>query len=265
MPVAYSFVINSANLLEFVKAIGAVSHECVLNVTTAGWEVKVLDRSSVLMAEVSLDRESFVKYPASVSSVSSATGDGVSPRIGIDIERTKEFFQVAKNVDVCVTIDSELRRLTLSTVDGMFSRSQALIAPEYLSSSVPKQSFDFTFPATVKIDGGLLVKGLKSCSLIEEHVWFEVDDDKFVLRTQNDSDIDRFEMVVPASDLLGLKPGKAKSLFSSEYLERMYPLFMGNVVELGIGVDYPLKIAVSRPENPRMNVVMHLAPRIEEN
>ncbi len=255
MSVSYSFVINSANLQEYVKAIGAVSHECVLNINSEGWEVKVLDPSNVLMADIVMSRDSFSKYPPNIPPTT----------IGIDIDRTKGFFQVAKNVDVCVTIDNELRRLSLSTVDGMFTRSQGLIAPEYLSSRVPKHDFDFTFPATVTIDGSLLVKGLRSCGAIEEHVWFEVDDNRFILRTHDATGVDRFEMVVPASELLGMKPGKGKSLFSLDYLEKMYPIFVGNAVELGIGVDYPLKIAVSRPENPRMNVVMHLAPRIEEN
>ena len=76
-------------------------------------------------------------------------------------------------------------------------------------------------------------------------------------------DIDSLKLKIPSTELLGMKPGEARSLFSLDYLEDMSKsISRAGEVTLEMGIDYPLRIHLKLSQNVEINYL--LAPRIEQ-
>ena len=88
-----------------------------------------------------------------------------------------------------------------------------------------------------------------------------VSDDEFYMEAKGD--IDSLRLKIPSTELLGLKPGEARSLFSLDYLEDMSKsLGKAQEVTLEMGIDYPLRVNFKVGQAIEVNYL--LAPRIEQ-
>jgi proliferating cell nuclear antigen len=76
-------------------------------------------------------------------------------------------------------------------------------------------------------------------------------------------DIDSLKLKIPSSELLGMKPGEARSLFSLDYLLDMSKsISKAAEVNLEMGIDYPLRASFKLGQSVEINYL--LAPRIEQ-
>ena len=90
-------------------------------------------------------------------------------------------------------------------------------------------------------------------------VWMEI----FSTWKQGDTDKVRLEM--PRDQLIDLRSGEARSLFSLDYLSDIVkPASRSNEVTLELGKDYPIKIGFTIAEGAG-KISYLLAPRIESD
>jgi proliferating cell nuclear antigen len=76
-------------------------------------------------------------------------------------------------------------------------------------------------------------------------------------------DIDAVKLTMRSTELLEMKPGEARSLFSLDYLSDMSKsIGKAPEVKLEIGIDYPLRISFMLKDNVHVSYL--LAPRIEQ-
>ena len=76
-------------------------------------------------------------------------------------------------------------------------------------------------------------------------------------------DIDSLQLKIPSIELLSMKPGEARSLFSLDYLKNMSKAIgKSNEVTLELGIDYPLMANFKLGQS--LEVSYLLAPRIEQ-
>ena len=76
-------------------------------------------------------------------------------------------------------------------------------------------------------------------------------------------DIDSLKLKIPGIELLGMKPGEARSLFSLDYLKNMSKAIgKSNEVTLELGIDHPLMANFKLGRS--LEVSYLLAPRIEK-
>jgi proliferating cell nuclear antigen len=96
---------------------------------------------------------------------------------------------------------------------------------------------------------------------VSDHVIFGVSDEGFYMEAKGD--IDSLRLKIPSTELLGMKPGKARSLFSLDYLKNMSKAIgKSNEVTLELGIDYPLKVIFKLGQSSEVSYL--LAPRIEQ-
>jgi len=88
-----------------------------------------------------------------------------------------------------------------------------------------------------------------------------VSDEGFYMEAKGD--IDSLKLKIPSTELLGMKPGEARSLFSLDYLEDMSKsISKAPEVTLEMGIDYPLRVNFKLGQFVEINYL--LAPRIEQ-
>jgi proliferating cell nuclear antigen len=120
---------------------------------------------------------------------------------------------------------------------------------------------ELDLPAHVTLHGSELRRAIKAAEKVSDHVVLGVSDDVFYMEAKGD--IDSLKLKIPSTELLGLKPGEARSLFSLDYLEDMSKsLGKAEQVTLEMGMDYPLRISFKLGQQVEVSYL--LAPRIEQ-
>jgi proliferating cell nuclear antigen len=106
-----------------------------------------------------------------------------------------------------------------------------------------------------------LRRAVKAAEKVSDHVILGVSDEGFYMEAKGD--IDSLKLKIPSTELLGMKPGEARSLFSLDYLEDMSKsISKAGEVTMEMGIDYPLRIHLKLGQYVEINYL--LAPRIEQ-
>jgi proliferating cell nuclear antigen len=118
---------------------------------------------------------------------------------------------------------------------GSLSYTLSLIDPTAIRKEPRIPELDL--PAHVTLPGGELRRAVKAAEKVSDHVVLGVSDEGFYMEAKGD--IDSLKLKIPSAELLGMKPGEARSLFSLDYLEDMSKS-IGKAGEVtSVGIDYP--------------------------
>jgi proliferating cell nuclear antigen len=242
----FEAIIISSRLKDVLEAARAIVTEARLSLSEKGIELKAVDPANVAMVSLRIDASAFEIYQATPG------------EIGVDLERLNDLLSMASKDDrVRLELLENERKLKIGV--GTLSYTLGLIDPSMLRP-VPRLP-ELDLPAHVVLPGAEFRKAVKAAELVSDHIVLGVDDDLFYMETKGDLDACRFSK--QSSELLGMKPGKARSIFSLEYLSDMSRV-IGNAseVKLEMGIDYPMQISFWLEE---VYVRYLLAPRIEED
>lgn len=230
---------------DVIEAARAIVNEARISLQERGLELRAVDSASVAMVSLRMDASAFELYQ-------------VTPgEIGIDLVRLEDALSSAgKSELVKMELLEDERKLKIGI--GSLSYTLGLINPEALQRETKIPELDL--PASVTIPGAELRRAIKASELVSDHVVLGVRDDVFYMDARGD--VDTLSFTMPSSELLDMKPGEARSLFSLDYLSAMSRSFgRAPAVKLEIGIDYPLRISFWLNE---VHVSYLLAPRIEE-
>ena len=107
----------------------------------------------------------------------------------------------------------------------------------------------------------VLRKAIKAAEKVSDHVILGVDDTTFFMEAKGD--IDSLKLQIPANELLALRSGESRSLFSLDYLVDMVKAAgKADEVVLELGLDYPIKMRFQINKN--VSIIYLMAPRIEQ-
>ncbi len=246
----FKAVISAEILRDAIEAVSSLVDEVKFTISENGMELKAVDPANVAMVSFRLDPKAFEYFEAT------------SGEIGVDLTRLIDVLSMADRGDnVTLELDEENHKLKIGV--GSLSYTLSLIDPSAVRKEPRVPELDL--PAHVTLPGSQLRKGIKAAEKVSDHVVLGVTDepeDQFYMEARGD--IDSLKLTMPSTELLGLKPGKARSLFSLEYLSDMSKsIGKAQEVTLEMGLDYPLKISFKIGQG--VDISYLLAPRIEQD
>ena len=245
----FKAVISAETLRDAIEAITSLVDEVKFTLSENGVELKAVDPANVAMVSFRLDSGAFEYFETTPG------------EIGVDLIRLSDVLSMADRGDnVTLELDEENHKLKIGV--GSLSYTLSLIDPSAVRKEPRVPELDL--PAHVVIAGSQLRKGINAAEKVSDHVVLGVaDDPEDLFYMEASGDIDSLKLKMPSTELLGLKPGKARSLFSLEYLSDMSKAIgKAQEVKLELGVDYPLKISFSLGQGVSISYL--LAPRIEQ-
>jgi proliferating cell nuclear antigen len=241
----FKAVIDAEALRDAIEAVSSLVDEVKFSISEKGVELKAVDPANVAMVSLKLDAAAFEFFKASPG------------EIGVDLVRLSDLLSMAdRGEKVKLELDEESHKLMIGV--GSFSYTLSLIDPTAIRKEprIP----DLDLPAHVTLSGGEFRRAVKASEKVSDHVILGVADEVFFMEAKGD--IDSLKLAIPGAELLALKPGEARSLFSLDYLSDMSKsIGKATDVKLEMGVDYPLRISFKIKD---VEVSYLLAPRIEQ-
>jgi proliferating cell nuclear antigen len=242
----FKAVINAEALRDAIEAVSSLVDEVKFSLSEKGLELRAVDPANVAMV-------SLVVRPEAFDYLKVTPGE-----IGVDLVRLSDVLSMAdKGENVQLELDEENHKLKIGV--GSLSYTLSLIDPTAIKKEPRIPELDL--PAHVTLPGGELRRAVKAAEKVSDHVILGVSDESFYMEAKGD--IDSLKLKIPSTELLGMKPGEARSLFSLDYLEDMSKAIgKATEVTLEMGIDYPLRVNFKLGQS--IDISYLLAPRIEQ-
>jgi proliferating cell nuclear antigen len=242
----FKAIINAETLSDAIEAVSSLVDEVKISVSETGLELKAADAANVAMVSLRMGSEAFENFKATPS------------EIGVDLARLSDILSMAaKGENVQLELDEENHKLKIDM--GSLSYTMSLIDSTAMRKELEMPKLDL--PAHVTLPGGEIRRAVKAAEKVSDHVIFGVSDEGFFMEAKGD--IDSLQLKIPSMELLSMKPGGARSLFSLDYLKNMSKAIgKSNEVTLELGIDHPLMANFKLGRF--LEVSYLLAPRIEE-
>ena len=244
----FKSIIESEKLKEMIEAVSSIVDEGKLNLSSDGISIRAVDPSNVAMVSLNLSSSAFEEFNAS---------DG---ELGIDLKRFGDIVDMAQKAEMVeLELDEELHKLIIR-MSGLTYKI-ALLDPASIRKEPKIPQLELS--ATVVLSGNDLKRAVKAAEKVSDHMRMGVEGEIFYLEAEGDSDRMRLDIV--KDQLVSIKPGDARSLFSLDYLSDMIKAAgKANEVTIELGRDFPTKINF-RIANGSGDVSYLLAPRIESD
>jgi proliferating cell nuclear antigen len=242
----FKAVINAETLRDAIESVSSLVDEVKFSISEKGLELKAVDPANVAMVSLKIGAEAFEFFKADQG------------EIGVDLVRLSDVLSMAdKGETVQLELDEESHKLKIGV--GALSYTLSLIDPTAIRKEPRIPELDL--PAHVTLPGAELRRAVKAAEKVSDHVILGVSDEGFYMEAKGD--IDSLKLKIPSTELLGMKPGEARSLFSLDYLEDMSKsIGKAGEVTLEMGIDYPLRVSFKIGQPVEINYL--LAPRIEQ-
>jgi proliferating cell nuclear antigen len=244
----FKATIDADILKSSIETLSVLVDEARFRISTEGLSVRAVDPANVAMVSFELAASAFDDYAAD------------DCEIGMDLTKINDIFGVAeKNEKATLELDEMSQKMAIHI--GGFSYTLSLLDPSTIRAEprIPQ----LELPAEVVLNGKELQKAVKAAEKISDHMSLGVDEEIFYMEAEGDTDKVRLEM--PRDQLIDLKSGEARSLFSLDYLSDIVkPASKSNEVTLELGRDYPIRISFTIAEGAG-KISYLLAPRIESD
>ncbi|GFO97296.1 DNA polymerase sliding clamp [groundwater metagenome] len=242
----FKAVIGAEKLKEAIESVSTLVDEAKLKLTPEGLSVRAVDPANVAMVSLDLARDAFESFEAT---------DG---ELGIDLTKLNGIMEMAdKGESIELSLDETAHKLVLR-MRGL-SYTMSLLDPSSIRKEPKVPTLDL--PAHIVIRGEDLKRAVKAAEKVSDYMSIGVRGEVFFMEAEGDTDKVQLEMT--KDQLIELKPGEAKSLFSLDYLTDISKI-AGKTPEvmIDVGRDYPLKIKFKIAEG-HGDVGYMLAPRVE--
>lgn len=242
----FKSVILAETLRDAIEAVAPLADEVKFVISSDGIKIKAVDPANVAMVSLEIQDAAFEYFKATAC------------ELGIDLVRLTDVLSMAdKGENVTIELSEEDHKLKVSV--GALSYTIGLIDPTAIRKEPRIPEVDL--PTSVTLDGRVLHKAIKAAEKVSDHVVLGVSDDVFFMEAKGD--IDSLKLKIPATELLGMRPGESRSLFSLDYCtDFAKAAAKSGEVTLEMGIDYPMRILFS--VNKYIKVIYMLAPRIEQ-
>lgn len=244
----FKAIIESEKLKEMIESVSSIVDEGKLNLSSDGISIKAVDPANVAMVSLNLNSDAFEEFNASEG------------ELGVDLKRLGDIVDMAQKAEMVeLELDEEQHKLIIR-MSGLTYKI-ALLDPASIRKE-PKIP-QLELPATIVLSGNDLKRAVKAAEKVSDHMCMGVEGETFYLEAESDSDRMRLDIV--KDQLVSIRPGDARSLFSLDYLSDMIKAAgKANEVTVELGRDFPTKINF-QIANGSGDVSYLLAPRIESD
>lgn len=244
----FKATIDADILKSSIETLSVLVDEARFRISPEGLSVRAVDPANVAMVSFELNSNAFDEFSAD------------DCEIGMDLSKINDIFSVAGRDDkVTMELDEMSQKLSLQL--GGLSYTLALLDPSTIRAEprIPQ----LELPAEAVLNGKDLQRAVKAAEKISDHMLLGIEGDVFYMEAEGDTDRVRLDM--PKDQLIDLKSGDARSLFSLDYLSDIVkPASKSNEITVELGKDFPVKIGFSIA-NGAGKVGYLLAPRIESD
>ena len=239
----FKIVISQPNLKGIIDAVSHLATEAKLQITPDGIKIEAVDAANVAM----------VFLHATVGSFEFFKADKMD--IALDLQKLASLSAGKDNVSL--DMDEENHKIMIAV--GRARYTMSLLDPSGLRANPRIPTLDL--PASVTMNGGDLREAVQAAAKVSDHVVLEQHDEEF--RISAKGDIDSFEMPFSLTEMLAVRHGESRALFSLDYIEDISKVAArSDHVMIETGIDYPAKITFNLGES--INIQYLLAPRIEQ-
>ncbi len=244
----FEATIDATLLKDSIESLSVLVDEARIKLSPEGLTVRAVDPANVAMVSFDLEAAAFEEFTAEEG------------EIGLDLSRIADILGVAEKTDkIKMQLNEESRKLSIQI--GGISYTLSLLDPSTIRAEprIPQ----LELPAEVALNGKEFMKSIKAAEKISDHVSLGLEGETFFMEAEGDTDRMRQEM--KREELISIKPGSTRSLFSLDYLtDIVKPASKASEVTLQLGNDFPVKIGFSiAGGNGKIGYL--LAPRIESD
>src|SRR4030067_854992 len=242
----FKAVIGAEKLKEAIESLSTLVDEAKLKLPPDGISVRAVDPANVAMVSLDLAGDAFDSFEATEG------------ELGIDLTKLNGIMEMAdKGDNIELDLDETAHKLIIR-MRGL-SYTMSLLDPSSIRKEPKVPALEL--PAHIVIRGEDLKRGVNAAEKVSDYMSIGVRGDIFFMEAEGDTDNVQLEMT--KDQLIELKSGEAKSLFSLDYLTDISKI-AGTTPEviIDVGKDYPLKIRFKIAEG-HGDVSYMLAPRVE--
>jgi proliferating cell nuclear antigen len=242
----FKAVIGAEKLKDSIESISTLVDEAKFRINPDGISVRAVDPANVAMVSLDVAKDAFDSFEATEG------------ELGIDLTKLNGIMEMAdKGDNIELELDEAAHKLILR-MRGL-SYTMSLLDPSSIRKEPKVPALDL--PGRIVIRGEDLKRAVKAAEKVSDYMSMGIMGDTFFMEADGDTDNVRLEMT--KDQLIEIKPGDAKSLFSLDYLSDMSKILgKASEITIDIGKDYPLKIRFKIAEG-HGDVSYMLAPRVE--
>jgi proliferating cell nuclear antigen len=242
----FKAVIGAEKLKDSIESISTLVDEAKFRLNPDGISVRAVDPANVAMVSLDIAKDAFGSFEATEG------------ELGIDLTKLNGIMEMAdKDDNIELELDEAAHKLIVR-MRGL-SYTMSLLDPSSIRKEPKVPSLDL--PGRIVIRGEDLKRAVKAAEKVSDYMSMGITGDTFFMEADGDTDNVRLEMT--KDQLIEIKPGDAKSLFSLDYLSDMSKILgKASEITIDIGKDYPLKIRFKIAEG-HGEVSYMLAPRVE--
>ncbi len=248
----FKIKLADARLLKnMISAISTLIDEATFNITSEGMNLKAMDPSRVAMVDFEWPKTVFDEYICEQPT-----------KICINIsELLKLLRRVGKDEYVELSLDEKTGKMQVTLV-GKYTRTFIMPTLETAEEEIPTPKLTFNVKAKVTTDG--LKGALGEAALVSDHVRFEADSEKLILRAAGDIMGAVIELKKGGDALLDIEVSEpSKATYSLSYLSEIVKAASttSDIANLEFSTDMPIRLDFQQPREGKL--VFYLAPRIE--
>ena len=242
----FKAVIGAEKLKDAIESISTLVDEARFKLTADGISVRAVDPANVAMVSLDLAKDAFDSFEATEG------------ELGIDLTKLNGIMEMAdKNDNIELSLDEAAHKLVIRMREISYTIS--LLDPSSIRKEPKVPALDL--PAHIVIRGEDLKRAVRAAEKVSDYMSMGVRGEVFFMEAEGDTDNVQLEMT--KDQLIDLKAGEAKSLFSLDYLTDISKIAgKAGEVSIDIGKDYPLKVRFKIAEG-HGDVSYMLAPRVE--
>jgi proliferating cell nuclear antigen len=242
----FKAVIGAEKLKDAIESISTLVDEARFKLTADGVSVRAVDPANVAMVSLDLAKDAFDSFEATEG------------ELGIDLTKLNGIMEMAdKNDNIELSLDETAHKLVIRMRE--LSYTMSLLDPSSIRKEPKVPALDL--PAHIVIRGEDLKRAVRAAEKVSDYMSMGVRGEVFFMEAEGDTDNVQLEMT--KDQLIDLKAGDAKSLFSLDYLTDISKIAgKTGEVSIDIGKDYPLKVRFKIAQG-HGDVSYMLAPRVE--
>ena len=242
----FKALIGAEKLKDAIEAISSLVDEAKFKLTADGINIRAVDPANVAMVSLELTKDAFDSFEATEG------------EIGIDLTKMNDIMEMAEKDDrIEIDLDENAHKLIVRMRE--LSYTMSLLDPSSIRKEPKVPALDL--PVHIVVRGEDLKRAVKAAEKVSDYMSMGISGEVFFMEAEGDTDNVRLEMT--KDQLIDLKSGEARSLFSLDYLTDISKIAAkASEVTIDLGKDFPLKVRFKIAEG-HGEVSYMLAPRVE--
>lgn len=243
---------DTALLKDSMKTISDLISEGLFQLEEDGIKLVAADPAMVALVDFKLEEDVFTEFEIDEET-----------KVGLNLENLYSIIRRANSGDsIILELNEEDSEFEI-TMENSSTRNFALPILNLSEDDIPSTE-DLEFSVEANVETSMLEDAIKDAMVVGDSITISANSDEITISAEGDQSNVDFHVGRDAESVLELEGGRAKSMFSLDYLSSMIGAKkLSDTVGLKLGEDFPMRMTFEVPDKAVLAFV--LAPRIEED